>query len=90
MNKRGISSEDFQARERNKSQARMASAREKIASKKHDPLPLFDCLYCCQEHFVLKQFSKRVMQHQYHHMHEEAYHFAKKRWLHYDDLQDPF
>lgn len=32
---------------------------------KNEPLPVFDCLFCCQEHFVLNKINEMTLINKY-------------------------
>jgi len=50
--------------EKHRSKARLESARTK-AEKEAPIMPLFDCLFCCQEHFVLNLIGDSIVQMKY-------------------------
>ena len=54
-------------------------------------MPLFDCLYCCQEHFILNKIGDTMLQMKYlPAMDQRAYQMAKFSSTKYTDLEDPF
>ena len=54
-------------------------------------MPLFECLYCCQEHFVLSKMCDGILQIKHcYPMQPLAYQMAKKKSTKYADLVDPF
>ena len=53
-------------------------------------MPLFDCLFCCQEHFVLSKICDGIMQMNYSlKMDQRAFELAKAASTLYSDLEDP-
>jgi hypothetical protein len=60
-------------------------------TKGQEPLPLFDCLFCCQEHYVLAKFSEGILCSIAIKMQEVAVQLSKKhsKPLIYTDFQHP-
>ena len=70
--------------------ARLQNARSKV-DKEAPIMPLFDCLYCCQEHFILNKIGDAMIQMKYlHEMDQRAYEMAKYASTKYSDLESPF
>ena len=69
--------------------ARKESAKAKI-EKQPEPLPLFECLFCSQEHFVLNKFSEQLIQVNCFPMHTVAHNIVTQATRKMDDYQNPF
>ena len=52
-----------------------------------EPLPLFDCFYCCKEHFVLRKCSECILSVKYNHT-VGMLEFAAKRYARPKILDD--
>ena len=51
-------------------------------------MPLFDCLFCCQEHFVLRKMGDSLVSSKFaFSMQQHGFETARKKWLQLDDYE---
>ena len=68
--------------------ARLKNARNKV-EKEAPIMPFFDCLFCCQEHFVLSKVCESMIQMKYcYNMGKIGYEKAKQARMKYDDFEN--
>ena len=64
--------------------ARKENAKAKL-QKESEPLPLFECLFCSQEHFVLNKFSEQLIAVNCFPMHQVAHNIVIQKTRRMDD-----